>query len=67
MLVAAVAAGCDGLIIEVHPEPTKALSDGEQSLLPSAFATMMQQIHAVALAVGRGVANDAGLATRSAP
>ncbi len=67
LAMAAVAAGCDGLIVEVHPEPTKALSDGEQSLIPSAFAAMMQQIHAVALAVGRGVATDAGLATRSAP
>jgi len=65
LAMAAVAAGCDGLIIEVHPEPTKALSDGEQSLLPSAFAAMMQQIHAVALAVGRSVATDAGLVTRS--
>ena len=66
LAMAAVAAGCDGLIIEVHPDPTKALSDGEQSLLPSAFAAMMQQIHAVALAVGRGVATGAALATRGA-
>ncbi len=41
---AAVAAGCDGLIIEVHHEPEKALSDGAQSLYPDQFAILMQEI-----------------------
>ncbi len=41
---AAVAAGCDGLLIEVHHEPEKALSDGAQSLYPEQFATLMQEI-----------------------
>lgn len=41
---AAVAAGCDGLLIEVHHEPEKALSDGAQSLYPDQFASLMQEI-----------------------
>jgi 3-deoxy-7-phosphoheptulonate synthase len=41
---AAVAAGCDGLIVEVHHEPEKALSDGAQSLYPDQFAALMQEI-----------------------
>jgi 3-deoxy-7-phosphoheptulonate synthase len=41
---AAVAAGCDGLIIEVHHEPEKALSDGAQSLYPPQFATLMEEL-----------------------
>lgn len=53
LAMAAVAAGADGLIVEVHPTPATAKSDGEQSLEPSAFAAMMQQIQAVAQAVGR--------------
>jgi 3-deoxy-7-phosphoheptulonate synthase len=52
---AAVAAGADGLIVEVHPRPAEALSDGAQSLDPSAFATMMEQVVGIAAAVGRGV------------
>lgn len=52
---AAVAAGCDGLLIEVHPKPEEALSDGEQSLLPENFATLMQELKAVAKAVGRDI------------
>jgi 3-deoxy-7-phosphoheptulonate synthase len=53
---AAVAAGADGLIVEVHPHPEKALSDGGQSLKPAQFADMVIQIRAVAQAVGRGAA-----------
>jgi 3-deoxy-7-phosphoheptulonate synthase len=41
---AAVAAGCDGLIIEVHHEPEKALSDGAQSLYPNQFAVLMEEL-----------------------
>lgn len=53
MARAAVAAGADGLIIEVHPEPAKALSDGPQSLTPEAFARLTGEIGKVAAAVGR--------------
>jgi 3-deoxy-7-phosphoheptulonate synthase len=50
---AAVAAGADGLLIEVHPDPTEALSDGAQSLKPERFATLMKHLGPVAEAVGR--------------
>jgi 3-deoxy-7-phosphoheptulonate synthase len=50
---AAVAAGADGLIIEVHPHPEEALSDGAQSLKPDRFAALMQGLRPVAEAVGR--------------
>jgi 3-deoxy-7-phosphoheptulonate synthase len=53
LALAAVAAGADGLIVEVHPDPTCAKSDGEQSLEFAAFAQMMRQVEAVARAVGR--------------
>lgn len=53
MAVAAVACGADGLMIEVHPHPEKALSDGSQSLKPEKFAKMIEKIKAVANAVGR--------------
>ncbi len=49
----AVAAGADGLIVEVHPEPDKAISDGRQSLKPDRFKSMMEQVRRVAEAVGR--------------
>jgi len=55
MACAAVAAGADGLIIEVHPKPEEALSDGPQSLKPERFAALMQRIRRVALAVDREV------------
>ena len=50
---AAIAAGADGLIVEVHPDPEHALSDGDQSLAPAAFATMMKQVAAFAAVAGR--------------
>jgi 3-deoxy-7-phosphoheptulonate synthase len=50
---AAIAAGADGLIVEVHPNPEEAMSDGEQSLLPENFARMMADVERVAKAVGR--------------
>jgi 3-deoxy-7-phosphoheptulonate synthase len=50
---AAVAAGADGLLIEVHPHPEEALSDGAQSLEPERFARLMQRLQPVAEAVGR--------------
>jgi 3-deoxy-7-phosphoheptulonate synthase len=49
----AVATGADGLIVEVHPHPERALSDGQQSLTPAAFARMMAELRPVAHAVGR--------------
>ncbi len=52
---AGVAAGADGLIIEVHPHPSEALSDGGQSLKPERYAELVQQVRAVAEAVGRHV------------
>ncbi|NJN93129.1 MAG: 3-deoxy-7-phosphoheptulonate synthase [Anaerolineales bacterium] len=52
---AAVAAGADGLIIEVHPNPAEASSDGEQSLKPQRFAELMVEVRRVAEAVGRTV------------
>ncbi|MFQ5859745.1 MAG: 3-deoxy-7-phosphoheptulonate synthase [Anaerolineae bacterium] len=57
---AAVAAGADGLLIEVHPEPDKALSDGEQSLRPGNFRELMAHIRRVAEAVDRTVNLPAG-------
>jgi 3-deoxy-7-phosphoheptulonate synthase len=50
---AAIAAGADGLIVEVHPNPECALSDGDQSLAPPAFAEMMHSIATFAVAAGR--------------
>jgi 3-deoxy-7-phosphoheptulonate synthase len=55
MALAAVAAGADGLIIEVHPDPPRALSDGPQSLTPAMFAELMPRLQAVARAIGRWV------------
>ncbi|HEU5322458.1 MAG TPA: 3-deoxy-7-phosphoheptulonate synthase [Methylomirabilota bacterium] len=53
MALAGVAAGADGLIIEVHPRPTEALSDGPQSLKPEKFATLVERVRKVARAVDR--------------
>jgi 3-deoxy-7-phosphoheptulonate synthase len=55
MARAAVAAGADGLIIEVHPDPDHALSDGAQSLRPAQFEELMGQLRLIAAAVGRSV------------
>jgi 3-deoxy-7-phosphoheptulonate synthase len=55
MARAAVAAGADGLLVEVHPDPDRAVSDGAQTLKPGQFDEMMQQIRLVAQAVGRTV------------
>ena len=53
MARAAIAAGADGLLVEVHPDPDRALSDGAQTLRPEQFSELMQQVRAVAAAVGR--------------
>lgn len=52
---AAVAAGADGLMVEVHPNPPEALSDGRQSLIPNRFNTLMGQISHIAEAIDRTV------------
>lgn len=53
MALAAVAAGADGIMVEVHPRPEEALSDGPQALLPSTFAKLMNDLGTLASAVGR--------------
>ena len=53
MARAAVAAGADGLLMEVHPDPDRALSDGAQSLDPQQYAELMLQLRLIAKAVGR--------------
>jgi 3-deoxy-7-phosphoheptulonate synthase len=55
MARAGVAAGADGLIVEVHPRPDKALSDGQQSLTPPEFEELVRQVRVIAGAVGRTV------------
>jgi 3-deoxy-7-phosphoheptulonate synthase len=55
MARAGIAAGADGIIVEVHPCPEKALSDGQQSLLPREFEDLMAQVRVIAGAVGRTV------------
>lgn len=55
MAMAAVAAGADGLMIEVHMDPEKAWSDGEQTLNPAAFAQLMKDLKPIAKAVGRTI------------
>src|SRR3954469_5722720 len=59
---AAIAAGADGIIVEVHPTPDRALSDGGQSLYPDQFARMVQEIRSIASAIGRTVARTPGTA-----
>ena len=56
MARAAVAAGADGLMVEVHPDPERAMSDGAQSLYPDQFEELMQQISVIAEAIGRDLA-----------
>jgi 3-deoxy-7-phosphoheptulonate synthase len=55
MARAAVAAGADGLMVEVHQDPDRALSDGAQSLRPEQFQELMQQLRMIAPAVGRTI------------
>jgi 3-deoxy-7-phosphoheptulonate synthase len=55
MAKAAVAAGADGLMIEVHPNPEEAMSDGPQSLKPDTFDQLMDELALVAGAVGRKI------------
>jgi 3-deoxy-7-phosphoheptulonate synthase len=55
MARAAVAAGADGVMIEVHPNPDRALSDGAQSLYPDQFAALVTELRAIAEAIGRSI------------
>ena len=55
MARASVAAGADGLLMEVHHDPDHALSDGAQSMFPGQFAELMAQLRLIATAVGRSV------------
>ncbi len=55
MARAAVAAGADGLIIEVHPDPDRALSDGAQSVFPDQFERLMAELRIIAPAIGRSI------------
>ena len=55
MARAAVAAGADGILVEMHPTPDKALSDGAQSLYPEQFGELVKQLRTIATAIGRSV------------
>lgn len=52
---AAVAVGADGLMVEVHPDPDHAISDGYQSLYPEQFQTLVKQVKAIAGVLGRTI------------
>lgn len=62
MARAAVAAGADGVMVEVHPDPERALSDGAQTLFPDQFAALVRELRAIAQAIGRSVAPTPGTA-----
>jgi 3-deoxy-7-phosphoheptulonate synthase len=62
MARAAIAAGADGVMIEMHPEPDRALSDGAQSLYPDQFTQLVGELRAVASAIGRSVPARVGTA-----
>jgi 3-deoxy-7-phosphoheptulonate synthase len=53
---AGIAAGADGLIVEVHPDPQHARSDGKQSLKPARFAALVEEVSRIGYAVGRSIA-----------
>jgi 3-deoxy-7-phosphoheptulonate synthase len=57
MARASVASGADGIMVEVHPQPDRALSDGDQSLYPDQFKELMRQIEVIAKAIGRRIAD----------
>jgi 3-deoxy-7-phosphoheptulonate synthase len=60
MARAAIAAGADGLLIEMHPSPDRALSDGAQSLYPDQFVHLITELRAVAAAIGRSIPTPVG-------
>ncbi|MCH7809105.1 MAG: 3-deoxy-7-phosphoheptulonate synthase [Chloroflexi bacterium] len=63
--LAAIAAGADGLIVEVHPEPDHALSDGAQSLTPKNFAKLVERTRTLAQALGRDLAPTGATAAKA--
>jgi 3-deoxy-7-phosphoheptulonate synthase len=63
MARAAVAAGADGLLLEVHPNPDQALWDGAQSLRPEQFERLMPELRLIAEAIGRRIAEPVGART----
>ncbi|MFQ5703965.1 MAG: 3-deoxy-7-phosphoheptulonate synthase [Gemmatimonadales bacterium] len=65
MARAAVAAGADGIMVEVHPHPDQALSDGAQSLYPEQFAELMKQARTIAEASGRSIAAPLPISVRA--
>ncbi len=60
---AAIAAGADGLLVEVHPDPERALSDGGQSLYPEQFVRLVREARAIAEAIGRSISPAEGIAS----
>ena len=62
MAKAAVAAGADGIIVEVHPNPDKAASDGAQTLFPERFAKLVEEMRLIATAVGRSIGSPVAAA-----
>jgi len=59
---AAIAAGADGLLVEMHPNPDRAMSDGGQSLFPDQLARLVREARAIADAIGRSIAEPPGTA-----
>ncbi|HSC29768.1 MAG TPA: 3-deoxy-7-phosphoheptulonate synthase, partial [Vicinamibacterales bacterium] len=66
MARAALGAGADGLLIEVHPSPDEALSDGAQSLYPEQFELLMEELRGIAVAIGRSIASPIAAAGATA-
>jgi len=60
MARAAVAAGADGIVVEMHPNPERAKSDGAQSLFPEQFSRLMHDVRLIAQAIGREIAPPPG-------
>jgi 3-deoxy-7-phosphoheptulonate synthase len=60
---AAIAAGADGLLVEMHPDPEKAMSDGGQSLYPDQLARLVREARTIATAIGRSISASSGTAT----
>ena len=63
MARAAIAAGADGILVEVHPNPERALSDGAQSLYPEQFAQLVGELRTIATAIGRSLIPAPGTST----
>jgi 3-deoxy-7-phosphoheptulonate synthase len=63
MARAAIAAGADGILVEVHPNPERALSDGAQSLYPEQFAQLVGELRTISMAIGRSLTPVPGTST----